>query len=77
MDLKEKAEQTKRDIAQLKESCKYAERALAALKDKHERTEGENLVRELDHLQDQRKLEILRDNDRLSRNGARQAKRFG
>jgi hypothetical protein len=34
--------------------------ALAALKDEHERTEGENLVRELDHLQDhQRKLESV------------------
>ena len=61
MDLKEKAEQTERDIAQLEESRKNAERALAALKDKHERTEGENLVRELDHLQDQRKLESVID----------------
>ena len=33
--------------------------ALAAQKDKHERTEDENPVRELDHLQDQRKLESM------------------
>ena len=67
MDLKEKAEQTERYIAQLnlklslKESRKNAERALAALKDTHERTEGENRVRELHHLQDQRKLESVID----------------
>ena len=63
MDLKKKAEQTERDIVHLKESRENAERggALAALKDKQERTEGENLVRELDHLQDQRKLESVID----------------
>ena len=61
MNLKEKAEQTERDIAQLKESHENAERALAALKDEHKRTEGENLVRELDHLQDIRKLENVID----------------
>ena len=70
MDLKDKAEQTERDIAQLKESRENAERALAVLEDKNERTEGENLVRELDHLQ-------ARERDCRSRNGARQAKGFG
>jgi hypothetical protein len=61
MDLSERAEETKREIADLRASREKAEHALAALTDMHKRTEGENLVRELDHLQVQRKLESLID----------------
>ncbi len=41
MDLKEKSEQTKREIADLKASRENAERKLAALTDKHKKTQDE------------------------------------
>ena len=52
------AEQTQREIAQLKKSHENVERAVADLKEKHY---NEITVMELDHLQDLRKVEAVVD----------------
>jgi hypothetical protein len=74
MDLKEKAEQTKRETAELKASRENAERASAELKDKLEKLQNQYIEKGIGAYLEKKSNGVQ---DRHAQNGARQEKRTG